>query len=124
MAGKLKAVVWMHTTPLRCRIDAWALHMSWSETHFRISIADEPKAVVWTHTTPLRCGSDAWAHHDLNPGAVAAWPTNLGEWRFFPKLSLRPIMRKPSASVWAHHTSCFTAPLHNRCGILWSGAAK
>ena len=43
-----------------------------------LTAAGEPKAVVWSHVTPLRCGVDAWAHHDLKPGAVAAWPTNLG----------------------------------------------
>lgn len=41
-------------------------------------IKGEPKAIVWTHVTPLRCAVDGWAHHDLKPGAVAAWPTNLG----------------------------------------------
>ena len=44
-----------------------------------LTTAGEPKAVVWSHVTPIRCGVDAWAHHDLRPGAVAAWPTNLGE---------------------------------------------
>jgi len=44
-----------------------------------------PKAIPWTHTTPIRCATDGHFHHDLKPGDVVAWPTNLG-WMMGPWL--------------------------------------
>ncbi len=44
-----------------------------------------PKAIPWTHLTPIKAAADGWAHHDLRPGDVVAWPTNLG-WMMGPWL--------------------------------------
>lgn len=44
-----------------------------------------PKAIPWTHLTPIKAAADAWAHHDIGPGQVVAWPTNLG-WMMGPWL--------------------------------------
>ena len=44
-----------------------------------------PKAIPWTHTTPIKCAADGWLHHDIRPGDVVAWPTNLG-WMMGPWL--------------------------------------
>lgn len=44
-----------------------------------------PKAIPWTHSTPIKCAADGWLHHDIRPGDVVAWPTNLG-WMMGPWL--------------------------------------
>ncbi len=52
---------------------------------FSSGTTGEPKAVPWDHTTPIKAASDAHFHHDLHPGDVVAWPTNLG-WMMGPWL--------------------------------------
>jgi acetyl-CoA synthetase len=42
-----------------------------------------PKAIPWTHLTPLKAAADGHFHHDLRPGDVVAWPTNIG-WMMGP----------------------------------------
>ncbi|HIK17868.1 MAG TPA: AMP-binding protein [Leptolyngbyaceae cyanobacterium M33_DOE_097] len=42
-----------------------------------------PKAIPWNQTTPLKCAVDAHLHHDIHPGDVLAWFTNLG-WMMGP----------------------------------------
>ncbi|MFT5686716.1 MAG: acetyl-CoA synthetase [Myxococcota bacterium] len=44
-----------------------------------------PKAIPWTHITPIKAAADGFAHHDIRPGDVVAWPTNLG-WMMGPWL--------------------------------------
>jgi acetyl-CoA synthetase len=44
-----------------------------------------PKAIPWTHLTPIKAAADAHFHHDLRPGDVAVWPTNIG-WMMGPWL--------------------------------------
>ena len=44
-----------------------------------------PKAIPWTQLTPIKAAADAWAHHDVQPGEVVVWPTNLG-WMMGPWL--------------------------------------
>ena len=38
----------------------------------------DPKAIPWTHLTPIKCAMDGHFHHDIRPGDVVAWPTNIG----------------------------------------------
>ncbi|UCH83463.1 MAG: AMP-binding protein [Candidatus Latescibacterota bacterium] len=45
----------------------------------------EPKAIPWTHATPIKCAMDGHLHHDIKPGEVVAWPTNIG-WMMGPWL--------------------------------------
>ena len=45
---------------------------------FSSGTTGEPKAIPWTHTTPIKCAADAYLHHDIHPGNVLAWYTNLG----------------------------------------------
>lgn len=52
---------------------------------FSSGTTGEPKAIPWDHTTPVKCGSDALYHHDIHPGDVLCWPTNLG-WMMGPWL--------------------------------------
>lgn len=52
---------------------------------FSSGTTGDPKAIVWTHITPIKAATDGWAHHDIRPGDVVAWPTNLG-WMMGPWL--------------------------------------
>lgn len=55
-----------------------------------------PKAIPWTHATPIKAAADAYYHHDIHPGDVLAWPTNLGwmmgPWLIFAALINRAII--------------------------------
>lgn len=37
-----------------------------------------PKAIPWTPATIIKSAVDAHLHHDMRPGKVLCWPTNLG----------------------------------------------
>jgi acetyl-CoA synthetase len=52
---------------------------------FSSGTTGEPKAIPWTHATPIKCATDGHYHHDIRPGEVVAWPTNLG-WMMGPWL--------------------------------------
>ena len=44
-----------------------------------------PKAIPWDQTTPIKAAVDAHLHHDIHPGDVLCWPTNMG-WMMGPWL--------------------------------------
>lgn len=44
---------------------------------FSSGTTGEPKAIPWTHVTPIRSAIDGLAHHDIRPGDIVCWPTNL-----------------------------------------------
>ena len=52
---------------------------------FSSGTTGDPKAIPWTHSTPIKCVADGYFHHNLKPGDVVAWPTNLG-WMMGPWL--------------------------------------
>ena len=52
---------------------------------FSSGTTGDPKAIPWSHTTPVKAAADAYLHHDVRPGDVLAWPTNLG-WMMGPWL--------------------------------------
>ena len=52
---------------------------------FSSGTTGDPKVIPWTQTTPIRAAADGWLHHDIQPGNVIAWPTNLG-WMMGPWL--------------------------------------
>jgi len=60
----------------------------------------DPKAIPWTHTTPIRCAADAWLHHDIHPGDVLAWPTNLA-WMMGPWLVYGSLVNRASLAIYA-----------------------
>jgi len=66
-------------TPLACQPDDYINIL------FSSGTTGAPKAIPWTHTTPIKCMSDAYLHHDLHPGDIFCWPTNLG-WMMGPWL--------------------------------------
>ena len=58
-----------------------------------------PKAIPWTHTTPIKCAIDAYLHHDIKPGDVLAWPTNLG-WMMGPWLIYASLINKGTMALY------------------------
>ena len=58
-----------------------------------------PKAIPWTHTTPIKCAIDAYLHHDIKPGDVLAWPTNLG-WMMGPWLIYASLINQGTMALY------------------------
>lgn len=66
---------------------------------FSSGTSGTPKAIPWDHTTPIKCGSDAHLHHDLRPGDVFCWPTNLG-WMMGPWLIFACLLNKATIALF------------------------
>jgi acetyl-CoA synthetase len=76
-----------------------------SDPHAAINIlfssgtTGEPKAIPWDHTTPIKCAMDAHFHHDLHPGDVTCWPTNLG-WMMGPWLIFASLINRCTMALF------------------------
>ena len=66
---------------------------------FSSGTTGDPKAIPWNHTTPIKCATDGLLHHDLKPGDVTCWPTNLG-WMMGPWLIFASLINKCSIAVY------------------------
>ena len=66
---------------------------------FSSGTTGEPKAIPWTHTTPIKCAADACLHHDIHPGDVLAWYTNLG-WMMGPWLIYASLINKATIALY------------------------
>ncbi|MCL6436141.1 MAG: AMP-binding protein, partial [Leptolyngbyaceae cyanobacterium HOT.MB2.61] len=66
---------------------------------FSSGTTGEPKAIPWTHTTPIKCASDAYLHHDIHPGDVLAWYTNLG-WMMGPWLIYASLINRATIALY------------------------
>jgi acetyl-CoA synthetase len=66
---------------------------------FSSGTTGEPKVIPWTHTTPIKCAADAWLHHDIRPGDVLAWPTNLG-WMMGPWLIYAALINRGTIALY------------------------
>ncbi len=66
---------------------------------FSSGTTGEPKAIPWTHTTPIKCAADAYLHHDIHPGDVLAWYTNLG-WMMGPWLIYASLINKATIALY------------------------
>ena len=66
---------------------------------FSSGTTGEPKAIPWTHTTPIKCAADAFLHHDIHPGDVLAWPTNLG-WMMGPWLIYASLINRGTIALY------------------------
>ena len=58
-----------------------------------------PKAIPWTHLTPIKAAADAHFHHDIRPGDVLAWPTNLG-WMMGPWLIYAALVNRATIALF------------------------
>jgi len=65
---------------------------------FSSGTTGEPKAIPWTHTTPIKCAMDGCLHHDIHPGEVVAWPTNIG-WMMGPWLIYASLMNRATMAL-------------------------
>ena len=66
---------------------------------FSSGTTGEPKAIPWTHTTPIKAAADAYLHHDIHPGDVSAWYTNLG-WMMGPWLIYASLINKATIALY------------------------
>ncbi len=66
---------------------------------FSSGTTGDPKAIPWTHVTPIKAAADGWAHHDIRPGDVVAWPTNLG-WMMGPWLIYASLLNDAALALY------------------------
>lgn len=66
---------------------------------FSSGTTGEPKAIPWTQTTPLKCAVDAHLHHDVHPGDILAWFTNLG-WMMGPWLIYASLLNQATIALF------------------------
>jgi acetyl-CoA synthetase len=66
---------------------------------FSSGTTGEPKAIPWTQTTPIKCAADAQFHHDVQPGDVLVWPTNLG-WMMGPWLVFASLLNRATMGLY------------------------
>ena len=57
-----------------------------------------PKAIPWDQTTALKSAIDAHLHHDIHPGDVLCWPTNLG-WMMGPWLVYAALLNRATIAL-------------------------
>ncbi len=74
-----------------------------SDAHLNILFSSgttgDPKAIPWTHLTPIKSAMDGYFHHDIHPGDVVAWPTNLG-WMMGPWLIFASLINDAAMALY------------------------
>ncbi len=65
---------------------------------FSSGTTGDPKAIPWSHATPIKCAMDGFYHHDIRPGDVVAWPTNLG-WMMGPWLIYASLINRATMAL-------------------------
>lgn len=82
------------------QVDAVPAHPSaYTNILFSSGTTGEPKAIPWTQTTPIKCAVDGHLHHDIHPGDVVAWPTNLG-WMMGPWLIYASLINQATIALY------------------------
>lgn len=66
---------------------------------FSSGTTGDPKAIPWTQTTPIKCAVDAHLHHDIHPGDVVTWSTNLG-WMMGPWLIYASLINRATIALY------------------------
>ncbi len=66
---------------------------------FSSGTTGDPKAIPWDHCTPVKAAADGWGHHDIRPGDVVAWPTNLG-WMMGPWLIYASLLNGAAMALY------------------------
>jgi len=66
---------------------------------FSSGTTGSPKAIPWDNTTPIKSAIDAHLHHDIHPGDVICWPTNMG-WMMGPWLVYAALMNKATMALY------------------------
>lgn len=77
---------------------------------FSSGTTGDPKAIPWTHLAPVKCAMDGHFHHDIHPGDVVAWPTNIG-WMMGPWLIYASLLNRATLALFggAPHSADFTS---------------
>jgi acetyl-CoA synthetase len=65
---------------------------------FSSGTTNAPKAIPWDQTTSIKAAADAHLHHDIHPGDVLCWPTNMG-WMMGPWLVFAALMNKATIAI-------------------------
>lgn len=88
---------------------------------FSSGTTGDPKAIPWNQTTPIKCAVDGHFHHDIQPGDVVAWPTNLG-WMMGPWLIFASLINRATIALFddAPHTEEF-GKFVERAGVTMLG---
>jgi len=77
-------------------------HIAGPEAHTNILFSSgttgDPKAIAWSQLTPIKAAMDGHFHHDIQPGDVVAWPTNLG-WMMGPWLIYASLINKATIAL-------------------------
>ena len=93
--------------------DSWSTASRTPSEHstilFSSGTTGVPKAIPWDNTTPIKAAIDGHLHHDIRPGDVVCWPTNLG-WMMGPWLVYASLMNR--ATIALH----YGAPTTSRFG--------
>lgn len=66
---------------------------------FSSGTTGDPKVIPWDQTTPIKAAVDAHLHHDIHPGDVLCWPTNMG-WMMGPWLVFAALMNKATMAIF------------------------
>lgn len=66
---------------------------------FSSGTTGDPKAIPFTQTSPIKCAVDGYFHHDIHPGDVVAWPTNLG-WMMGPWLIFASLINRAAMALY------------------------
>ncbi len=66
---------------------------------FSSGTTGEPKAIPWSQLTPIKAAADAHVHHDVRPGDVVCWPTNLG-WMMGPWLIYASLLNDATLALY------------------------
>lgn len=66
---------------------------------FSSGTTGDPKAIPWTQLTPIKCAVDGYCFHDLQPGDVVCWPTNLG-WMMGPWLIFATLINRGTIALF------------------------
>lgn len=66
---------------------------------FSSGTTGNPKAIPWVQTTPIKCAVDGFIHHDIHPGDVVSWPTNLG-WMMGPWLIFATMLNRGTIAIY------------------------
>lgn len=67
---------------------------------FSSGTTGKSKAVPWTQTTPIKCAMDAHFHHNVQPGDVLVWPTNMG-WMMGPWLVFAGLLNQATIGLYS-----------------------
>lgn len=66
---------------------------------FSSGTTGSPKAIPWDQTTAIKSAIDAHLHHDIHPGDVLCWPTNLG-WMMGPWLVFSALINRATIALY------------------------